>query len=276
MNKSHKQSSIQAVIGVAITVAVATMAGCATDSGSDDGDDSSASEEIATQASAMSVSACQGCERVDPLSLNPPAVQEDGPWFQGTAYECWKLPHATSGPTQTSGADISAPGGTVVECVHGPSVHTKGDGSLASNPDGIPDWFYGFDCPNGVSVADVGTVVWPATIRYYNAEKMTELVVFESIRGKLYNFVTGKSVKLIVDNIRIERINADGVGVAFVGNDFSASNDGHWLARSAGVVQYNYGNLSPTLLIEQGPHPLDDYYGKGDDSGLAKICAAVE
>lgn len=213
---------------------------------------------------------------VDPMSLNPPAVQADGSWT-GTAYNCWKLPKPVVGPLPTIGADLSVPGGTAIVCFHGPSIHTIGDGSLVSNPNGHPDQYFGFQCPdNGPNVFDMYGVIWPAAARYYDENlNLTEIAVSETMQGLLYNGETGKSAELIVNDIKIVRFTVDGSDGTFVGNDFSARQGTTTLAFSSGVVQYNYGNLEPVLLIDRGRHPLDDFYGKNDFSGLVPICKAL-
>jgi len=112
-----------------------------------------------------------GCTPVNPLSLNPPAVQEDQPYWTGTACKCWELAEPATGPSPTVGADSHAPGGATIRCFHGPSTHKKGDGSLESDATGLADQFFGFACPDGgPNVFDVGQDMYVDAVRYYDED----------------------------------------------------------------------------------------------------------
>jgi len=99
-----------------------------------------------------------------------------------------------------------------------------------------------------------------------------EFIVDDVLRRKVYNGGTGKSASLNAQFRQIQRFTAHGSSGTYIRDDFTVVGGGRVLAWSLGLVQYNYGDLSPTLLIDQGHMPLDDFYGKDDPTGIILVC----
>jgi hypothetical protein len=212
-------------------------------------------------------------KRVDPYGLHPPAILEDGYFFPGVPYKCWKV---SSPPPQ-------APPGTTIMCAGGPVHFVAGDGSLESDPSGHPDTYVsGFPCPlqgsPSFTTFDQATVHWVAT-RFYDANaNLIEGIRPERYDGIIYNGVTGKSTHLFTNTIVTYYENPpdgkqDNEYLTYVDNDFAVSAGGKVIAKSNGILE-----LDPAfnILYEVGRHPYDDYFLKGNVKGLAPVCAALQ
>ncbi len=213
-----------------------------------------------------------GKTKVDPYSLHPPAVLEDGMWFPGVPYSCWR---ANSPPPP-------APPGTTIMCAGGPVHFVIGDGSLESDPSGHPDTYLaGFPCPlQGSPVFttfDRLTVHWVATRFYDENSNLIEGIRPERYYGIIYNGVTGKSARLFANDIIAYLENPpdgmrDNEYTTFINNDFAVSAGGKVLARSLGILEFD---PSFNIVYEVGRHPYDDYFLKGKTAGLAPVCGAL-
>ena len=214
-----------------------------------------------------------GGKKVDPYDLHPPAILEDGYFFPGVPYKCWK---AGSPPPQ-------APPGTAIMCAAGPVHFVAGDGSLESDPSGHPDTYISdFPCPlqgsPSFTTFDQATVHWVAT-RFYDANSnLIEGIRPERYDGIIYNGVTGKKAHLFTNTIATYYENPpdgkqDNEYLTYVDNDFAVSAGGKVLAKSRGILE-----LDPSfnILYEVGRHPYDDYFLRGDVTGLAPVCAALQ
>ena len=214
-----------------------------------------------------------GRTRVDPYSLHPPAVLEDGMWLPGVPYKCWTV----------SSPPPPAPPATTVMCAGGPVHFVAGDGSLESDPSGHPDTYLSdFPCPlqgtPSFTTFDRATVHWIATRFYDTNSNLIEGIRPERYDGIIYNGVTGKSAHLFTNNITAYLENPpdgteDNEYLTFIDNDFAASAHGRVLAKSRGILE-----LDPSfnIVYEAGHHPYDDYFLKGNLKGLAPVCAALE
>ena len=139
-----------------------------------------------------------GKKKVDPYGLNPPAVLEDGNWFLGVPYECWRV----------SSPPPPAPPGTTIMCAGGPVHFVIGDGSIESDPGESPDAsLSGFPCPLQGSprftTFDKLTAHWVATRFYDEHANLIEGIRPERYNGTIYNGITGKSAQLFANDIAV-------------------------------------------------------------------------
>lgn len=214
-----------------------------------------------------------GKKKVDPYSLNPPAVLEDGMWFPGVPYKCWRV----------SSPPPPAPPGTTIMCAGRPVHFVIGDGSLESDPSGHPDAsLSGFPCPLQGSplftTFDQMTAHWAATRFYNSSSNLIEGIRPERYDGIIYNGVSGKSARLFANDIAMYLENPpdgkqDNEYLTFINNDFAVSAVGKVLAKSRGILE-----LDPSfnIVYEVGHHPYDDYFLRAKTKGLAPVCAALQ
>ncbi|MGA8097457.1 MAG: hypothetical protein WB810_02235 [Candidatus Cybelea sp.] len=214
-----------------------------------------------------------GGRKVDPYGLHPPAILEDGPFLPGVPYKCWKV----------RSAPPPAPPGTKIMCAGGPIHFVAGDGSLESDPSGQPDTYLSdFPCPlqgsPSFTTFDQATVHWVATRFYDDNSNLIEGIRPERYDGIIYNGVTGKSAHLFTNTIVTYLENPpdgmqDNEYNTYTNNDFAVSSDGTVLAKSRGILEFD---PSFNIVYEVGRHPYDDYFLKGDVTGLAPVCAALQ
>jgi len=223
-----------------------------------------------------------GAPSVDPLSLQPPAILEnDNPAANPggdlhTYKACWQVAHP--GPLD--------PSGTAIKCYSSPATFELGDGSLASNPSGVPDEaFSGLPCPlTGTQQflwVDQLSAYWNA-VRFYNSSGLLiEGYRHEVYGGRIYNYTTGKLIPAWMDYMSTyeEEPVPDGTQKneqwGYYGNDFSAQADNTAvLTPQWGIITYTPNFAS--VIEEVGPHPFDDYLNTGATAGLAPICTAME
>jgi hypothetical protein len=215
---------------------------------------------------------------VDPNTLHPPALSPDSGngfvWHAPKPYTCWVV---------EPGEERDYAPGTAVGCfveVTLADQFVNGDGSLAGDPAGKPDNFFGYDCPQGFSVMDFTRNRWTA-VRYFD-KNLNHMGTIRAARydGVNYNFTTGKSVNLRARFIEIDTMQpVDGTAhhefSKFLGSDYGpvTGPHGQLLANSAGRIDYspNFG----TLLYMAGPHPLDVFFF-GDPSGVLPVCNALQ
>jgi hypothetical protein len=222
-----------------------------------------------------------GAPSVDPQTLQPvPLLFNDNPVANphGVYHiykACWQVAH----PGRLD------PPGTAIKCYSSPATFELGDGSLASNPTGLPDTFFsGVTCPvtgpQQFSTADQAAAYWNA-VRFYNASgQLIEGYRNEAYIGKFYNYTTGTSIPLWADYVvdYVEEPGPDGtqnnLQQGFYGNDFTV------LAGNTLVLTPAWGNVvySPggSLVSELGPHPIDDYYNLGTTAPFVPVCTALE
>ena len=217
---------------------------------------------------------------VDPNALHPPAFSPDernGFVFHAPkAYTCWRVP-----PQERRDY---APG-TAVACYVSVTLADEfvyGDGSLADNPAGHPDDFFGYDCPQGFSVKDFTKNRWRA-IRYFDKDlNQMGAIRVQRYDGRNYNYTTGKSVRLQAHYVEVDIMQpADGRDdgsnefAKFLGDDYGPITGPHGevLADSAGRIDYT--PFLATILYISGPHPIDAFYA-GDPGGILPVCEALK
>jgi len=200
-------------------------------------------------------SAKPGLQLVDPVSLNPPALQEDEPWFGPIPYDkCFRTPSG-------------------ITCVAYTRTHTVGDGSL-DGQGGIPvDW--GLVCPQGFSLFQQAQVTWTIARFYTSSGDVVARYRIERYDGTVYNAVTGKAARMSQSDIYTSQWSppAQNETVEIFGNDWSAFTlKGKPLLQSRGTITFN-----PDGSWEQtGKHPLDMYFLEGDTSGIEALCSYVK
>jgi hypothetical protein len=215
---------------------------------------------------------------VDPHTLHPPALSPDSNngfvWHESKPYTCWVV---------EPGERRDYAPGTAVACYVRVTLadgFVNGDGSLAGDPVGKPDNFFGFDCPQGFQVMDYTQDRWRA-VRYFDAN-LHQIGTIRSATydGVNYNYTTGKSVALHARFIEIDVMRpvdgtADHEYPKFLGDDYGPviGPHGRTLADSSGRIDYTPGLAS--ILYMAGPHPLDAFYA-GDPSGVSPVCKALK
>jgi hypothetical protein len=196
-----------------------------------------------------------GLQTVDPLSLNPPALIEDEPWFHAIPYDkCWK-------------------GASEITCVAYLRTFQVGDGSLEGGGGEPVDW--GIVCDQGYSLYQEFKNTW-AIVRFYTLDgDIVSRYRLEIGEGTVYNSVSGKAAKLWFDDLYASTWSPPGAleseTITIYGNDWSAATmKGKPLAQSHGVVTF----FPDGTWQQTGAHPLDAYFF-GDSSGIAPVCGHV-
>jgi hypothetical protein len=198
---------------------------------------------------------------VDPNTLHPKAIADlgNGPKHV-SPYSCWSV----------DAPPFGSPPATAILCFH----------PLWSEPDNDPPggtFFTGFGCPGGFATAERGLISFIA-VRYYdkNSNMLGEVAHFK-FSGQVFNTSNDKGTNMFADTVVLYRENpVDGTRnnefVTILGNDFAATANGQVLAQSAGIL-----SVDPTgkILYEIGSHPVDDYFLKGDTSGILPVCQAI-